>query len=98
MRVLRNPVSAMKYLYHPGILEQLRHHGIAPRRETPPEKTYELLKSIYCFRIRELKFRRRELERVLGPQPLDIYRKQLLELRDEYPLLKVPSHHWIQSD
>jgi hypothetical protein len=84
----------MIYSYRPGILVQLREHGVVPRPTTDPALAYEHLKSLYSFRIRQLRNLHRELEVVLGPQPLDRYRQQLKALRDEYPALRVPSHHW----
>ncbi len=88
--------SPTRYRYREGILAQLSVHGIQPRGTTPPDLVYEHLKSLYCFRIRELKLLRRELERELGPQPLDTYRRQLEDLRREYPALVVPPHHWVE--
>jgi hypothetical protein len=82
--------------YHPEVLEELARHGLAPRPDTPPERAYELLKSIYTFEIREAKLRHRELERVLGPQPLSALRDAVRALRDRYPLLRLPAHHWVE--
>lgn len=88
------PVSG--YRYRPEILEQLDHHGIRPLPSTPPSAAYDLLKSIYTFEVRELNARRREAERILGPQPLENYRRQLHALLARYPVLKIPSQQWIE--
>ncbi len=82
--------------YRPEVLEELLRHGIVPRPDTPPERAYELLKSIYTFEIREAKFRHRERERVLGPQPLEIYRREVRALQDRYPVLRLPPFHWLE--
>ncbi|HKB95083.1 MAG TPA: hypothetical protein VKC62_12750 [Gaiellaceae bacterium] len=82
--------------YRPEVLAELARHGIVPRPETPPERVYELLKSIYTFEVREAKFRRRELERVLGPQPLEPYRREIRALLERYPVLSLPAHHWVE--
>ena len=82
--------------YRPEVLEELARHGIVPRPETPPERVYELLKSIYTFEIREARLRHREMERVLGPQPLDEYRREVQALLDRYPILRLPAHHWVE--
>ncbi|MBZ0111415.1 MAG: hypothetical protein K8J08_03035 [Thermoanaerobaculia bacterium] len=87
----------MTYRYRPGILAQLREHGVVPRCTTDPALAYEHLKSLYCFRIRQLRTMHRELEKILGPQPLDRYRRQLEDLRSEYPALEIPSHHWVED-
>ncbi len=83
--------------YRPEILEQLDAHGIRPMPHTPPSTSYDLLKSIYTFEVRELNARRREAERVLGPQPLENYRRQLHALLERYPVLKIPSHLWAEQ-
>lgn len=82
--------------YRPEVLEELARHGIVPRPDTPPERAYDLLKSIYTFELREAKHRHRERERVLGPQPLDAYRREIRTIQDRYPVLRLPSHHWVE--
>jgi hypothetical protein len=82
--------------YRPEVLEELARHGLVPRPETPPERAYDLLKSIYTFELREAKLRHRERERVLGPQPLDAYRREVHAIQDRYPVLRLPSHHWVE--
>ena len=88
-----NPAS---YRYRAEVIAELDRHGIRPHGEIPPERVYDLLKSIYTFEVRELNARRREIERVLGPQPLDNYRKRLHALLDRYPVLRIPSQHWVE--
>lgn len=90
-------MSPPTYRYHPHVLAALEEHGIRPTPTTEPAKVYELLKSIYTFEIREMKARRREAERVLGPQPLDAYRRQLHRLKQRYPVLEIPAHHWVEG-
>jgi hypothetical protein len=82
--------------YRPEVLAELARHGMLPRPETPPEKVYELLKSLYTFEIREAKLRHREKERLLGPQPLDDYRRAVAALQQRYPVLRLPAHHWVE--
>ena len=81
--------------YRPFVLDALARWGIVPRRETDPRRAYFLLKAIYCFEIREMKIRRREAERVLGPQPLDEYRRGLERLKEKYAVLKLPAAEWV---
>lgn len=85
------------YRYHPHVLAALEHHGLRPGPTTDPRDAYELLKAIYTFEIREMKLRRREKERVLGPQPLDDYRRELRALQRRYPILKIPPQHWVEG-
>jgi len=82
--------------YRPEVLAELLGHGIVPRPDSPPEGVYDLLKSIYTFELREAKFRHRERERVLGPQPLDAYRGEIRAIQERYPVLRLPSHHWLE--
>ena len=41
--------------YRPEVLAELVRHGIVPHPDTPPERAYDLLKSIYTFELREAK-------------------------------------------
>ena len=83
--------------YHPFVLDALALWGIVPRDDTDPRRAYFLLKAIYCFEIREMKIRRREAERVLGPQPLDDYRRGLDRLKEKYAVLKLPAAEWVEG-
>ena len=82
--------------YRPEVLELLAAHGFVPRPETPPERVYDLLKALYTFEIRVARLRHQEKERVLGPQPLDEYRREIQALQDRYPVLRLPAHHWLE--
>ena len=88
---------ARVWVYRSWVLGELERHGIAPRPHTDPQRVAELLKELYTFRIRDLKIVRQALERHLGPQPLEAYRRQVLALKAEYPLLKVPVHLWTEE-
>lgn len=89
--------SSQPSRYRPFVLESLRCWGIVPRPWTDPRRAYFLLKAIYCFEIREMKIRRKEAERVLGPQPLDDYRRGLERLKAKYAVLKVPAVEWVEG-
>jgi len=86
--------SSQSVRLRPAVLDALARWGIVPREHTDPRRAYFLLKAIYCFEIREMKIRRREAERVLGPQPLDDYRRGLERLKEKYALLKMPAVEW----
>lgn len=84
------------YRFRSFVLAELARWGIVPKPTTPPATAYFLLKAIYTFEIREMKFRRREVERALGPQPLDAYRRGLERLKSKYRVLKLASHDWVE--
>ncbi len=88
----------MAYRYRPEILAGLLRHGVAPGPANDPRKVYEYVKCLYTFEIRELKLKRREAERVLGEQPLELYRRQLRELQTRYPVLTLPPQVWVEAD
>lgn len=90
-------MSGRTYTYHPNVLRELERWGIAPAPETEPSRAYFLLKAIYCFEIREMKQRRREKEEVLGPQPLEDYRRELDRMKERYDLLRVPARKWVEE-
>jgi len=85
-----------KHRYHPYVLSELARWGIVPHAGTDPSRAYFLLKCIYTFEIREMKIRRKEAERLLGPQPLDDYRQGLEQLKEKYAVLKTPARKWAQ--
>lgn len=85
----------MAWKYRPEVLDELERFGVRPTPETDPRRVYDFLKALYSFEIREMKARRKEAERVLGPQPLEDYRRRLHELKERYPLLEMPGLYWV---
>lgn len=90
-------MAAGSYRYHAGVLDALLGHGIAPRPTTEPAKVRELLAALYLFEVRELRERRRELEAVLGPQPLEPHSRRVTALRERYGLLGLPLALWVEG-
>lgn len=86
------------YRYRPFVLDELARWGIVPRSGSDPREVYTLLKSIYSYEIRRMKARHREKERVLGPQPLEDYRRGLHELKERYRVLKLAWWEWIEEE
>lgn len=84
------------YRYRPFVLEELARWGIVPRPTSDPAAVYALLKSIYSYEIRRMKAGRREKERLLGPQPLEDYRRGLHELKERYRVLKLAWWEWVE--
>ncbi|NJL28559.1 MAG: hypothetical protein HC897_12050 [Thermoanaerobaculia bacterium] len=91
------PVAATGWTYRSEVLAQLERFGVRPRTTTPPEKLRDFLDALYLFEIRELRSRRRELETVLGSQPLEPYRAQLHALKVRYTLLSLPLEGWTKT-
>lgn len=87
---------APPYRYRPFVLEELARWGIVPRPTSDPAAVYSLLKSIYSYQIRSMKAGRREKERLLGPQPLEDYRRGLHELKERYRVLKLAWWEWVE--
>lgn len=85
----------MLWKYRPEVLEDLERFGLRPTPEVDPRNVYGWLKALYTFEIRELRARHKEKERVLGPQPLDTYRRELHELKERYRLLEMPGLYWV---
>jgi len=85
-----------EYRYRREILAELAKRGIAPHSGTSPERLRELVNDLYVFEIRDLKLRHQEMERILGPQPLEGYRQGVLALKEKYkPLLGHPAEAWV---
>lgn len=83
--------------YRPQVAAALADLCLIPRETTQPRVVYSFLRALFTFEIRERKARRRELERVLGPQPLADYERQIHQLRAKYRLLRVPLQQWIET-
>lgn len=88
--------GAGPYRYRGFVLEELAGWGIMPGPATEPRDAYGLLKSIYSYEIRRMRAMHKEKERVLGPQPLDDYRRGLHELKEKYRVLKLAPHEWVE--
>jgi hypothetical protein len=84
--------------WRPGVLAELERFGLRPRPTSDPERVRDFLKVLYTHEIRLAKIARREAERVLGPQPLEDYRRRVLALKARYPLLGLPLAQWAESD
>ena len=85
------------YRYRSFVLDELARWGIVPRPTTPPREAYGLLKAIYSYEIRRIRALHKQKERVLGPQPLDDYRRGLHELKERYRVLKLAPHEWVEE-
>jgi hypothetical protein len=86
-----------RHRWRPGVLAELERFGLRPRPATDPGRVRDLLKTLYTHEIRLAKLRRHEIERVLGPQPLDDYRREVHELKARYPLLGLPLELWVDE-
>ncbi len=84
--------------WRPGVLAELARFGLRPRPHSDPEPVRDFLKVLYTHEIRLLKLRRREAERVLGPQPLEDYRRRVLALKGRYALLGLPLGQWVEDE
>ena len=79
------------------VLDGLLEFGAAPTEETQPRVPYQFLRALMTFEIRGCKARRRELERVFGPQPLADYAGEIDLLREKYFLLRRPPGEWVEE-
>lgn len=85
--------------YRSEILAELARKGIQPKESTDPGRVRDLVNDLYRFEIRDLKLRLKEKEGILGPQPMENYRRQVLELKAKYQrLLGLPAEAWVLPD
>jgi len=82
--------------YKSEILAGLETWGLQPHPTTPPEKVRAFLNELYVFEIRELRHKHKELEEVLGPQPIEKQRERVRALKEKYELLGVPVETWLE--
>jgi hypothetical protein len=86
-----------RWRYRAVALRELERHGVRPHPTTPPGRIHEYLESLYAFEIRELKIKRKELERFFGPQPLEEYAERVKALKASYPILSLPPEAWAEE-
>ena len=91
------PYLTPPFHYRDDVTRALRDLGVVPRASTQPRLVYEFLRALMTLEIREQKVRRRELERLLGPQHLDDYARQIEVLRVKYRVLRRPLEDWVES-
>lgn len=72
----------------------LATHGVVPTPGTDARMVREFLRDLYNFELRRAKFMRREAERIMGPQPLEPYRRQVEALKERYTILSLPVDRW----
>ena len=75
--------------YSPEVLDELRGHGVVPRRHTNPQLVRDYLSQLYRYEIRRLKGRL-----LAGEFPQREYAGRVRELRRGYVLLSIPLEIW----
>jgi hypothetical protein len=70
------------FQYRDDVLVELRRHGVAPTRHTPPELVRDYVRDLYKWEIRQL--RQRYLRREFPKQE---YWNRVDALRRQYPVL-----------
>ena len=79
----------MRYDYYPRVLEELARHGLIPRPETSPEQLRDAVRDLYKYEIKRLR------DRLLaGGIERRHYAAAVIELRQRYPLLSLPTALW----
>lgn len=78
----------------PEVIRALLDHGIRPVAGSNAAQIRSHLNDLYTFQLRDLKLMRREAERILGPQPLEDYRRRVQALQERYRLLSLPADRW----
>jgi len=73
----------------PKVREELTRHGLIPAGEDTAESLRERLNDLYLADVRRLKERQRA-----GEIPLPDYARQVLALKESYPLLGLPLSLW----
>ena len=80
------------FTYQPQILDQLAHHGLLPRPETPPDALRDAVRDLYKYEIRRLR------DRLLaGDIQKRDYAGHVVILRKRYWLLSIPTSLWTSS-
>lgn len=83
----------MRFKYRETVLNELARHGIVPRDDTSPELIRDFINDLYLIEIRSLRTQMRA-----GLILKKDYATRVDMLRNRYPILSLPIHHWIESD
>ena len=77
--------------YRPEVLDELAHHGLRPRADTPPARLREQINDLYRYEIRRLRDRCRAGEFTTRELPV-----RVVALRKRYVLLSIPTAQWVE--
>lgn len=78
-----------RYVYHPRVLDELARHGLMPLPGTSPEQLRDAVRDLYKYEIKRLR------DRLLaGGIERRHYAGAVVELRQRYPLLSLPTALW----
>jgi hypothetical protein len=80
------------YVYKSEILEELARHGLCPRPQTRPEQLRDAVRDLYKYEIRRLKKRL-----LAGEFPKQEYAGKVIELRQQYVILSIPTQLWLRN-
>jgi hypothetical protein len=86
-------MTAVPRRYTEEVLEELRHHGVAPTGVTDPQLVRDFLSALYRYEIRQLKARL-----LAGEFRQAEYASRVRALRRGYVLLSIPLETWTTSD
>lgn len=75
----------------PGVLAELRRHGLEPGPDDGPSALRERLNDLYLVEVRRLRERQRA-----GEIPLRDYAGHVDALRRSFPLLELPLAAWTE--
>jgi hypothetical protein len=77
------------WTYPEELLAALAAHGLAPRRDTPPDLVREYVNDLYRLELRTLR------DQLIAKQiPKDGYRERVVELRKKYWVLTLNLDAW----
>jgi hypothetical protein len=80
------------FVYRAEILEELARHGLRPLPDTTPQQLRDAVRDLYKYEIRRLKRRL-----LTGEFPKQAYAGKVVELRQQYVLLSIPTDLWLRS-
>jgi len=78
------------YTYREDVLAELWKYGVRPTEDTPPALVRGFINEIYKVELRKLRDRY-----VRGEFPKREYHKNVLEIRDRYPVLALHARQWV---
>jgi hypothetical protein len=80
------------YVYRSEILEELARHGLRPLADTSPRQLRDAVRDLYKYEIRRLKSRL-----LSGEFRKQDYAGKVIELRQRYVILSIPTDLWARN-
>jgi hypothetical protein len=86
-------LSFLTFTYRAEVLEELARHGLCPLPTTGPDSLRDAVRDLYKYEIKRLRG-----DLLAGKFHKNEYAGKVIALRQQYPLLSIPTALWLQQN